>query len=204
MLNERAASRPASPSRAMHTMQELADRNDTDRALLFAEQPIDLRRTDTVLEVDQQVGVNQEGHEGSGGATVLRSSRRSAANSSSGGGAVSISSRNRSADNSRVFGGVIVATGAPARVTSTSSPAATRLSTSEKERAASVAVIRDTTPAYQINQIGRATAYALTPAGARGDAATRPPGSPPRAPHRRRTGGIRDSRLDHRRWLPAA
>ena len=153
VLDERAAARAASPGRAVHAVQQLAYRDDADRALLVAEQAIDLRRTGTVLEVDQQVGVDQDGHNGSGGATVLRSARSSPANSSSGAGAVAISSRNRSADSSRVFGGVIVATGAPARVTSTSSPAATRFKTSEKLRAASVAVIRDTTRVYQINQI---------------------------------------------------
>ena len=47
----------------------------------------------------------------------------------------------------------MTATAAPLRVTSTSSPVATRLRTSEKLRATSVAVIRDIREQYQINQI---------------------------------------------------
>src|SRR5437879_305077 len=136
MLDERAAPRTPSPGRAVHAMQKLAHGDDADRALLFAELPLHLRRTDSVLQVDQQVSVDQDGHDGSGAATLARSARKSLAKSSSGAGAVEISSRKRSADSNRVFGGVIVATGVPARVTSTSSPAATRLSTSEKVRAA--------------------------------------------------------------------
>lgn len=49
----------------------------------------------------------------------------------------------------------MTATGAPLRVTSTTSPEATRLSTAEKLRAASVAVMRVTARSYQINQIDR-------------------------------------------------
>jgi hypothetical protein len=143
MLDKRAAAGAARSIRSMDAVQQLADRYDADRALLLAEELLDLRRTDSVLEVDQQVGVDQDGHGGCGGATVPRNARSSPANSSSGAGAVAISSRNLAAESSRVLGGAIVATGAPARVTSTSSPAATRLSTSEKLRAASVAVIRD-------------------------------------------------------------
>jgi hypothetical protein len=51
----------------------------------------------------------------------------------------------------RARGGAITATGAPLRVTSTTSPEATRLSTSEKRRAASVAVMGVIGPAYEIH-----------------------------------------------------
>jgi hypothetical protein len=50
-------------------------------------------------------------------------------------------------------GGAITATSAPLRTTRISSPALTRLSSWEKVRAASVAVISTTTTPYQINQI---------------------------------------------------
>ena len=82
----------------------------------------------------------------------------SSANSASGAGADAINSRNRSAEISRDFGGEITATAAPLRVTSISSPFATRLSSSEKLRAASVAVILVTTEEYQINLITLARA----------------------------------------------
>src|ERR1700751_3570167 len=130
----------------MNPVQQLTDCNHADRAVLLAKNPLDLRTADTVPHVDQQVRVDQDGHDGSGGATSSRSSRSSVAKRSSGGGAVAISSRKRSGDISRALGGAITATGAPARVTSISSPAATRLRTSENPRAASVAVIRVTSP----------------------------------------------------------
>src|SRR5580700_6881981 len=60
----------------------------------------------------------------------------------SGSGAVAINSRNRSADIRRDFGGEITATSAPLLVTRISSPSATLVSSSEKLRAASVAVMR--------------------------------------------------------------
>lgn len=65
---------------------------------------------------------------------------------------MAISSRNLAAEISLDFGGEITATDAPLRVISISSPSATLLSTSEKLRAASVAVILVTPDAYQINQ----------------------------------------------------
>lgn len=77
----------------------------------------------------------------------------SLANAASGAGAAAISSRKRSAEITRDTGGEIKATAAPLRVTSISSPFATRLSSSEKLRAASVAVIRVTRAEYQINLI---------------------------------------------------
>ncbi len=67
-----------------------------------------------------------------------------------------MSSLNRSAEISVDLGAEITATAAPLRVTSISSPLATRLRTSEKLRAASVAVIRVTHKEYQINLISAA------------------------------------------------
>src|SRR5439155_25576499 len=89
----------------------------------------------------------------SGGPTSARISRRSVANASSGVGPVASSSRKRSALIRRSLGDVITATGAPARVISNSSPAATRFRSSEKRRAASVAESRVTLRDYQINLI---------------------------------------------------
>ena len=96
----------------------------------------------------------------------VRIARRSTAKSSSIDGAAASNSRNRLASISRTRGGEITATGAPARVTSISSPAATRLRTSEKRRATSVALSLATASGYQINQIFFVTFLASSPNGA--------------------------------------
>lgn len=72
---------------------------------------------------------------------MRRWARTSSAKSLSGRGALAISARKRSADRSCALGGPITATEAPLRVNSISSPAATRVNSSEKFRAASVAVM---------------------------------------------------------------
>lgn len=77
-----------------------------------------MRRRLAALELDQQIGVDQEGHGSPGAPTLSRAACTSAA--------------------APAYG----ESGAPLRVTSTTSPEATRLSTSEKLRAASVAVMR--------------------------------------------------------------
>jgi hypothetical protein len=155
MLNKRASAGAAGSRGAMDAMEEFADRDHADRAVLLAEHALDRGGADTSVEIDQQIGVDQDGHGLSAGLTDSRAARTSAEKSSSGFGALAIRSRNLDADTSWALGGAINATGAPPRVTSISSPAATRLSTTENLRAASVAVIRDTSGAYQINLMRR-------------------------------------------------
>jgi hypothetical protein len=127
-------------------MHKLTESDHTDRAILLADRVFDLGIRDTALEVDEQPSIDQDGHGSSGAVTDSRAARTSSANPASGRGAVAISSRNLAAEISFDFGGEITATAAPLRVISISSPSATLLSTSEKLRAASVAVIRVTPP----------------------------------------------------------
>ncbi|HEY3727545.1 MAG TPA: hypothetical protein VGL51_10250 [Solirubrobacteraceae bacterium] len=145
MLNECTSPRSPDAIGSMDAVEQLADRDYADCSRLLPDNPIPFRRADASFEVDEQVCVDQDGHEACGASTVSRSARTSSANSSSGVGALAMSSRNRSAEIRRCAGAEITATAAPLRVTSISSPAATRLSTSENERAASVAVMRGTT-----------------------------------------------------------
>src|SRR5439155_27072840 len=80
-------------------------------------------------------------------------SSRSLTKLSSAGGSDAINSRNRSAERDRACaGGASLATVAPLRTISISSPARTRLRAAEKLRATSVAVILAIGRAYQINQ----------------------------------------------------
>jgi hypothetical protein len=135
------------------SVEQLADADDADRPFLVAREPLEDGASGP-FPVDQQIGVDQDGQAGaSGGPTERRSSRTSSANASSTGGAEASSSRNRSAERTRSFGGAITAIGAPARVTSISSPDETRFSTSENRRATSVAVIFAIEAAYPINQM---------------------------------------------------
>src|SRR5271166_1644541 len=152
VLDERASARALRSLGTMHAVEQLADSDDTDRSVLAADRLLDGWVGDAALEVDEHVGIDQDRHASSGGPTESRAARTSSRKRSSGGGAVATSSRNRSADISRDFGGEITATSAPLLVTSISSPAATLLSSSEKLRAASVAVMRLMSPGYQINQ----------------------------------------------------
>lgn len=122
----------------VHAVEQFAHGDDADRAFLSAECRLGFWTAHAALAVDEQVGVNQEGHGSPSAAMAARAARTSATKSSSSGGAVAISSRKRSAESSCVAGGPITATGAPLRVTSTCSPPATRFRTSEKLRAASV------------------------------------------------------------------
>ncbi|HZQ64777.1 MAG TPA: hypothetical protein VFA66_06090 [Gaiellaceae bacterium] len=142
MLDERAPSIPTRARRTMHPVQQLADRDHADRSFLRADKCLECRAGLVALPLDQEVGVDQDGQELSGGAVDLRIARTSSTKSASTGGADASSSRNRSGDSNRAFGGMITATGAPARVTSISSPPATRFRTSEKRRATSVALRR--------------------------------------------------------------
>jgi prevent-host-death family protein len=132
-------------------VEELAYRDDADRAIFLTEERLDL--TTAFLEFDQQIGIDQDGHGSPGAPALSRISRRSSANASSGLGALASRSRKRDAETNRDLGGPISATGTPPRVNSISSPVATRFSTSEKLRAAPVAVMRDTPTAYLINRI---------------------------------------------------
>lgn len=136
----------------MHAVQQLADGDDADRVLLVRDERFELPRTGLPLPIDQQVGVDQDGQGASGAPTESRIARASATKSSSTGGAEASSSRNLSAERSRALGGEMTATGAPARVTSISSPAATRFRTSEKRRATSVALNRVMPRWYLRNQ----------------------------------------------------
>jgi len=154
MLDESLTPRSPCARCSTCTVQQLADGDDADRAILVADKGLERSCAPFPLPVDQEPRVDQDGQEFSGGRPASRRiSRRSSANSSSTGGADASSSRNRAAGSSRGLGGAISATGAPARVTSISSPAATRLKTAEKFRATSVAVNRATKRRYQINLI---------------------------------------------------
>ncbi len=140
MLNVSAASRPSGTAGAMNPVQQLAHRDHADRPLFVADDFVD--HGTRALTGDEQVGIDQDGQGLSGGPTSARIARRSSAKSGSSGGAASRSSRNCAALTSRILGGAITATDAPARVTSISSPAETRLRTSENRRATSVALSR--------------------------------------------------------------
>jgi hypothetical protein len=153
MLHEGTPLRPACSPRPENTVEQLAHGDDADAAFLVAEELVDLGSTDPTFEIDQKVGVDQEGHGSPGGPVAFRRERISAASSGSGRGPWTTSSRNRSAERRRPRGGPITATGAPFRVISISSPAATRVRMSEKLRAASVAVILDMRGGYQIYQM---------------------------------------------------
>src|SRR5256886_8496865 len=139
MLNVSAASRPSGTAGAMNPVQQLAHRDHADRPLFVADEFVD---HDRALTGDEQVGIDQDGQGLSGGPTSARIARRSSAKSGSSGGAASRSSRNCAALTSRILGGAITATDAPGRVTSISSPAETRLLTSENRRARSDALSR--------------------------------------------------------------
>lgn len=152
MLDERPPPGADPSACTQHSMQKLAHGDDADRAFLVINKRLEHFGRLGSLEVDQQVGVDQQGHGSRGAPALVRSARTSSAKSPSGRGALAISSRKRSAETTRALGGPITATGAPLRMTSTSSPEATRLRTSEKLRATCVAVIRDTHKSYQINQ----------------------------------------------------
>jgi hypothetical protein len=142
VLDEGFPSGPAGARRTMHAVEELADRDDADRARLVSGHRFEGRGILLPLPLDEQVGVDQDGQLPSGGSTSLLSALTSSAKASSTGGALASSSRNRWGGSRETFGGPITATGAPPRVISTCSPAATRFSNSENERAASVAVTR--------------------------------------------------------------
>src|SRR5262245_1556628 len=126
----------------MDAVEQLADGDDADRSVLATDRLLERPAGDAALEVDEHVSVDQDCHASSGSPTDSRAARTSSRKRSSGTGAVTISSRNRSADRSRDLGGEITATAAPLLVRTISSPAATLLSSSEKLRAASVAVMR--------------------------------------------------------------
>src|SRR5207302_629406 len=149
-LNECPAACSARARGAVDAVQQLADGDHADCARLVAGSRV--RSFLAALDRDEDIGDDQDGQGSSGAATARRISVRSRANSSSIGGAEAISAWNRSAERKRAWGVPITATGAPARVISISSPSSTRLSRSEKERAASVALSRATSAVYLINQ----------------------------------------------------
>jgi hypothetical protein len=143
MLDESLAPRSPGAGCSVCTVEQLADGDDANRAIFVADKCLERSCAPFPLPLDQETGVDQDGQGFSG---IRPASRRiclrSSANFSSTGGADASNSRNRAAGSSLGLGGAISATGAPARVTSISSPAATRFNTSEKFRATSVAVNR--------------------------------------------------------------
>lgn len=154
MLDECTPSCPLRSRRPMYAVEQLADRDHADGALLVPNEQLECGGSLASLPLDQQTCVDQDGQGLSGAVPASRRIRRtSSANSSSTGGAVARSSRTRAAETRRTRGGVITATGAPARVTSISSPWAMRFNTSEKLRATSVAVRRTMPSGYPINLI---------------------------------------------------
>ena len=145
MLDEGASACTASSGRPVDAVQQLADRDHADCTLLLTDQSFEHLGALLALPLDQQARVDPDGQGFSGAEPDSRRiCRRSSAKSSTTGGAEAISSRNRAAGSRRVRGGAMTATGAPLRITSISSPVATRFRTSEKLRATSVAVKRVT------------------------------------------------------------
>lgn len=140
VLDEGAPASSHGSGRSMDSVQQLAHRDDADRALLLRGDPVESVRPP--FSLDQDVRVDQDGQELSTGPASARIARRSFTKSSSTGGADRMSSRKRSAESSRTLGGPMTATVAPLRVISISSPAVARFRRSEKLRAASVAVSR--------------------------------------------------------------
>jgi len=154
MLDECAPPRSLRTSRPMDAVQQLADRDHADGALFVAYERFECGGGFGPLPLDQQAGIDQDGQGLSGTVPAsLRIRRTSSAKSSSTGGAVARSSLKRAAETRRARGVVITATGAPARVTSISSPWAMRFNTAEKLRATSVAVRRTMPSEYPINLI---------------------------------------------------
>ncbi|MEX0993864.1 MAG: hypothetical protein WDZ37_07705 [Solirubrobacterales bacterium] len=146
MLDERLAAGTPVSSRSMDSVQQLADRYDADRAILFPDKRVDRVRRCTPLAIRQQVGVDQDGQGLSGRPASVRIASRSAPKSESTDGAERSKSPNRLAGRRVLRTGPMTATGEPFRTTSVASPAAARLRISEKLRAASVAVILFTAP----------------------------------------------------------
>ena len=154
VLDECAPPRSLRSSCPMDAVQQLADRDHADGARFVAYLCFEYGGGLGPFPLDQQAGIDQDGQGLSGTAPAsLRIRRTSSARSSSTGGAVARSSLKRAAETRRARGVVITATGAPARVTSISSPWATRFNTSEKLRATSVAVRRTMLSEYPINLI---------------------------------------------------
>src|SRR6266545_7693225 len=138
MLDKCSALRPSRAACAVDAVQELAHSDDADRGLLFDRN----RFRGAPLAHDEDPRVDQDGQELSAGPMRDLISGSSAASSSSTGGADPRSSRSRAGERRRVLGGAITAIVVPFRVTSISSPSATRLRIAEKLRAVSVAVSR--------------------------------------------------------------
>src|SRR6266540_1544635 len=149
MLDECSTLRADRAVRAVNTVQELAHGDDADRRLLFDRS----RLRGASLAPDKDPRVDQDGQELSAGPMRDLISRSSAAKSLSTGGADPSSSRSRSGERRRDLGCPITAIVVPFRVTSISSPSATRLRIAEKLRAVSVALSRAIFRPYQINQI---------------------------------------------------
>jgi hypothetical protein len=86
--------------RAEDSVEQFADGDHADRPLFLAEQALD--GVVALLEVDQELGIDQDGHGSPGGPALARTWRRSSPKSASGLGAVASSSRKRAADIRRV------------------------------------------------------------------------------------------------------
>jgi hypothetical protein len=186
-LHPRAPASADGARRSVNSVHQLADRDHAQPPLFLTDDFVEGPGA-APLRLDEYVGVDQDAQGSSGGPTSRRIRRRSSANASSTGGSDASSVRSRLAGSSRTCGGASTATGAPFRTISISSPAAARLRTSEKFRAASVAVSRATTEAYQRNQItgrpnhraicryGRSIPRGSHPGRGRSRAASRPRG----------------------------
>jgi hypothetical protein len=62
MLDECTATRATRTFGAVDAVQEFADGDHTDRTVLLTYGAVNLRVSDAALEVDQQPGVDQDGH----------------------------------------------------------------------------------------------------------------------------------------------
>jgi hypothetical protein len=102
MLDEGAPVSSPPAGRTVHAVEQLADRDNADGALLVAYKVLEHPRL-VSLPLDENVCVDQNGQASSGGPTERRIARTSSAKSSSTGGADRISSLNRSADRTRAF-----------------------------------------------------------------------------------------------------
>src|SRR5437868_14116874 len=89
-LDGESAARPLRGTRAMHSVEKLADGDDADRVWSF---PGGVRRGVAALDRDQQAGVDQDGQGDSGNPDSRLIASRSRTKSSSTGGRASISAR---------------------------------------------------------------------------------------------------------------
>jgi hypothetical protein len=96
VLDKCAAPCPARSRGPMNAMKQFTDSDHADRSLFLAGHAFERGRGTAALEIDEQIGVDQDGHGGVGAFSAARMARISSVKASSTGGALAISSRKRS------------------------------------------------------------------------------------------------------------